>query len=531
MHEVKDISGDPDVLLREADGLRAAGRFAQAARIYQQLLKQSPQKLLLINRLADVAVKLDNTGLAVQLLRRSVTQAPQQAVAWAMLGTALAKLNNVDEALAAFERAIEIQPGMAEAHNAKGLLLGEANRPLEALESFDRVIAIKPGFAAAHSNRAAMLKLLDRFDDARASFDRAIEIKPGAAVLQCHRARLYSDLKHFDEALAGYDAAIAAKPDYGAAHVSKAELLLLRGDYAQGWKLYEWRYKSKHRPEDPLAAAWPPWTGEQDAAGKTIVILPEVGFGDFIMFARYAKRVQQLGANVVVHAPPALAELFGSLGPGIVVVKAGDPLPLIDFQCQIMALPLALRTTLQTIPTEMPYLAADPQRVEAWRKKLGPAARPRIGLMWSGKNDRHIDRSALRRRSMPAPALRPVVDLPFEFHALQKEFTEGDARTPDILRNITTHESELHDFADTAALIEQMDLVISIDTSVAHLAGALGKPLWVALPYSVDYRWTAEGTTTPWYPTATLFRQSAPGDWLGVTSAMAARLAQQFPGD
>ena len=530
MQEKKPITTDPNALLQQANALFEAGKLRQAGGMYQHLLKQFPQKLFLVNRLTEVALKLDDTGMAVQLLRRSVALAPQQAVAWMRLGTALSKINEPDEALAACERAIEIQPDLAEAHNVRGFLLSEANRPLEALESFERVIAIKPAFAAAHGNRGAMLKRLGRFDEALASFDRSVEIQPDAAVLQYNRARVYGELKRFDEAFAGYEAAIAAKPDYAEAHWSKAELLLLTGDYAQGWKLYEWRSRSKAKPREQMSADWPIWSGDQEVSGKTVVIRPEVGLGDCIMFARYATRLQQLGANVVVHTPPPLAELFQSLGPGIAVVKAGDPLPEIDLQCPIMTLPRAFGTTLHTIPADIPYLAADSQRVEAWRKKLGPATRPRIGLMWSGKSDRNMDRSPLRRRSMPAQALQPLIDLPFEFHALQKELAEGDARAPDILRNIAAHESELHDFADTAALIEQMDLVISIDTSVAHLAGALARPLWVALPYYVDYRWTAEGPSTPWYPAATLFRQSAPGDWLGVTSTMAARLAQQFPG-
>ena len=529
MQEKKPITADANALLQQANALHAAGKLRQAGGIYQHLLKQFPNQLPFINPLAEIALKLGDTGLAVKLLRHSVDLAPEQAMVWVQLGKALSKTNEADEALAACERAIEIQPELAEAHTIRGYVLSEADRPLEALESFDRVIAIKPGFAAAYGNRGEMLKRLGRFDEALASFDRSVEIKPGAAVLQYNRARMYGELKRFDEAASGYDAAIAVKPDDAAAYASKGELLLLRGDYDQGWALYEWRHKGRFRIRDPLFADCPLWAGEQDVSGKTVVIRPEAGFGDDIMFARYAKRVQQLGANVVVYAPPALAELFRSLGPGIAVVKTGDPLPSIDLQCPVMTLPRAFRTTLQTIPTEIPYLAADPHRVEMWRKKLGPATRPRIGLMWSGKGNRNIDRSALRRRSMPAQALQPLVDLPFEFHALQKEFTEDDARAPDILRNIATQESELHDFADTAALIEQMDLVISIDTSVAHLAGALGKPLWVALPYSVDYRWMAEGPTTPWYPTATLFRQTTPGDWLRVTSAIAARLGQQFP--
>jgi tetratricopeptide (TPR) repeat protein len=528
MDEKQPVAADPNALLSQANALFEAGKLRQAGGIYQHLLKQSPQNLFLINRLTEVALKLDDTATAVQLLRRSVALAPQQPVAWMRLATALAKVNEADEALAACDRAIELQPGLAEAHNVRGFLLSEANRPQEALESFDRVIAIKPEFAAAHGNRGAMLKRLGRFDDARACFDRSVELQPQAAVMQYNRARFYGELKRFDEALAGYDAAIALNPGHAQALWSKAELLLLRGDYAQGWKLYEWRSKSTARPSDALRE-WPTWTGEQDVAGKTVLIRPEVGLGDLIMFARYAKPLQQLGARVVVHAPAALAGLLGSLGPGIEVVKAGDPLPEIDLQCPIMTLPRAFGTTLETIPGDVPYLCADAARTEAWRRKLGPAARTRIGLMWSGKSDRNMDRSALRRRSMPAAALQPLLELPLEFHALQKEFTEGDALTPDIRRRILTHESELHDFAETAALVEQMDLVISIDTSVAHLAGALAKPLWVALPFYVDYRWMAEGPATPWYPTATLFRQAVPGDWLSVTRTIAARLAQQFP--
>jgi tetratricopeptide (TPR) repeat protein len=530
MQEMNGIADDPGALLRAADGLYAAGRVQEAGRIYQRLLQQSPQKLFLLNRLAEIAATLNKHGMAVQLLRRSLALAPNQAPACTALGTALSRMGRVDEALAAYDRVISLEPQLAKAHNLRGLLLGEARRLSESVESFDRAIAIDPQFAAAHGNRGAMLKQLDRFDEALESFDRAVEIQPAAAALQYNRARMYGELGRSDEALAGYEAAIAAKPDYARAYVSKAELLLLRGDYVQGWKLYEWRHAGRARPDDPLFAGLPLWTGEQDVAGRTVVIRPEVGFGDFIMFARYAKPLRQRGANVVVYAQAALAELCRSLGDGISVVKEGEPLPPADLYCPIMDLPRAFGTTLQTVPAQMPYVAADPQRVDRWREKLGPAARPRVGLMWSGKGDRNIDRTSLRRRSMPAQALQPLVDLPFEFHALQKEFTQSDGRAPEILRHITTHESALHDFADTAALIEQMDLVISIDTSVAHLAGALGKPLWVALPFHVDYRWTAAGPATPWYPTATLFRLSAPGDWHGVTAAMAARLAQHFSG-
>jgi hypothetical protein len=295
------------------------------------------------------------------------------------------------------------------------------------------------------------------------------------------------------------------------------------GDYQQGWDLYEWRFKTKYLEAHSAAINLPLWTG-QSIAGKRILIHSKAGYGDYLMFIRYVPLLKKLGATVIVFAPKPLLSLFSASDTDVQVVDMDGPVPEVDFQCPIMSLPKAFRTTLDTIPADLPYLKAPPEKLAYWRQKLPASEKLRIGLMWSGSPNRNIDKNPLRNRTAPLNAIRSLLDLPFEFHSLQKEPLENDAALLSSLTQIHTHQEELGDFSDTAALIDRMDLVISIDTSVAHLAGGLGKPLWVILPYSSDYRWAAESDKTPWYPNATQFRQNAVGDWENVIQRVKQRL-------
>ena len=343
------------------------------------------------------------------------------------------------------------------------------------------------------------------------ALERAIAADPGFTLAYRNRGLLLADLKRHDEALASYEEAIKLDPTDAATRMVQAELLLLVGKFSEGWHLYEWRWKTRFRSQAPESLEIPLWSGEQPLAGKTVVVRSEIGLGDFIMFVRYAKLIQELGAQVIVHAPVPLVSLFAGLGQGISVVAEGAPLPHFDLQCPIMSLPRVFGTVLDTIPAVVPYLSADEGKQRAWREVLGQPSLPRIGLVWSGRANRHIDRIPLRNRSVPLEALQPLFDLPFEFHCLQKELSTDDLKI--MAGRVEAHHDALKDFSDTAALVAEMDLIISIDTSVAHLAGALGKPLWMMLPFSCDYRWMPEGPRTPWYPTATLFRQPRGGDW------------------
>lgn len=388
---------------------------------------------------------------------------------------------------------------------------------------FFKSLAIAPDQPAALSNLGLVLQKSGRHEEALASYDRAIALKPGYAYAFVNRGFLLAELGRYEEAIASYDSAIAARPGFAGARFGKAEALLQMGDYPAGWELYESRWETKFKAPNPLTTAYPLWTGKEPVSGKSVLIHPEWGYGDFLMLARYIPPLVRRGANVVVCSPPALASVFRQL-EGVRVVLQGAPLPHIDLQCPIMSLPRAFATTIATIPAEMPYLRVPPDKQASWREKLGAPARRRVGLMWAGTGNRNIDSNVARCRSLPLSLLESLLALPFEFHSLQKEIPANDMAALLSLGQVVTHDADLQDFADTAALIRQMDLVISIDTSVAHLAGALATPLWVLLPYACDYRWTSKGESTPWYPAARLFRQSSPGDWAGVVQRVADEL-------
>lgn len=463
--------------------------------------------------------------LQAQALYEDILRAqPNHADALHLLGLVAAQTKDPKKAVELIDKAIAIKPDYAQAHSDRGIALQELKQLDAAVASFDKAIAIKPDYAEAYYNRGIALSELNILDGALESFNQAIALKPDYAKAYANRGLLLQSLKQFDRALASYELAIAARSDYAEAHFQRAELLLLKGDYLQGWNLYEWRWKTRFRDrKPPLLVEYPLWTGEQNIVGKTILVHPEVGFGDYIMFARYIPQIEQLTARVIVYAPAPLMSLFSMLDQ-VRVIEQGQPLPHIDLQCPIMSLPAAFKTTLDTIPADVPYLKVPMATQTCWHNKLNKPDKLRIGLMWSGERNRNIDENQLRKRSIPLEYLIPLFDPSFEFHSLQKEIMINDYKTLSVLKSINQHCLELNDFSDTAALIQEMDLVISIDTSVAHLAGALAKPLWVILPYASDYRWMNEGEKTPWYPTARLFRQKIVGGWPDVIQEVRSEL-------
>ena len=424
------------------------------------------------------------------------------------------------EALASFEKAIAINPCYEAAfYNAGNALL--ILRQLEiGLGFLDRAIELNPQSAMAHTSRGNALKCLWRIDEALESYATAIALQPDYHEPYCKRGILYQDIKRLDEALADYEQAVALKPDFANAHWNKGLLKILTGQYEEGWSLYEWRWLDTGKKQ-VRHYSQPQWLGDQDLTGKTLLIFPEQGFGDIIQFCRYIPLLENLAAKVVFEVPAGLLSLFSSLQGHFELVSRGETLPDFDLYCPVMSLALAFKTTLATIPSTVPYLHADEHRQTQWRQRLGEKTAFRVGLVWSGSKAHPDDRN----RSMSLDRLTPLLELPVEFHCLQKEIREEDQPLLQQFPALKTHMDELNDFADTAALVSAMDLVISVDTSIAHLAGALAKPVWVLLPYAPDYRWLLDRADSPWYPTATLFRQSAPKDWDAVTTEVLNRLA------
>lgn len=515
-------SFNPDAVFKQAVLLDSSGKFEEAAVLYKKLNTHFPNNSRVLTNLGTIEMKMGNLEECVKLLGKSLKVDPKQPNALSNRGIALHELNRFEEALASYNRAIALKSDYADAYNNRGNSLHNLNRLDEALASIDRSLELQPNRAEAHNNRGNILRDLIRPDEALASLDRAIALKPDYAEAFCNRGNVLQDLNRLDEALASFDLAIALKPDYAEAYWNKSLLKILMGDYEEGWKLYEWRWnRSENKTVKRLPQ--PLWLGNQSIANKSILIRQEQGLGDMIQFCRYASMVEALGAQVIIEVPSPLVSLTSTLKGNFTFIVKGKPLPDFDLQCPLMSLPLAFKTTVSTIHAEIPYLYTDAHKQEVWRKRLGSKTKLRVGLAWSGSTTHKKDRN----RSIPLKLFEPMFKLPVEFHSLQKEIRKDDAVVLSNYKQIKLHQNKINDFSDTAALIQEMDLVISVDTAVAHLGGALGKIVWVLLPFIPDYRWMLNRTDSPWYPSATLIRQTKIGDWSSVILDVTNRLLHQ----
>jgi Tfp pilus assembly protein PilF len=390
----------------------------------------------------------------------------------------------------------------------------QANQPERAAQLFARAVALQPGSSLAHCNLAVAQQLADHYDEALASYAQAVAVGPNSFEAHCNRGVALTQVGQLANALASFERALVLRPDSPPAHYNKALALLLQGELAPGWLEYEWRH---HRANGGRAGlrdfAQPLWLGQQPLQGRTILLHAEQGLGDTLQFCRYAPLVAQLGAQVTLEVDAPLVKLMRGLPDVYAVHPPVAPGPVWDFHCPLLSLPLAFRTTLATVPAMQRYLAADSDKITAWQARLGPKTRPRIGLAWSGGRAHYRD----RHRSIPLALLASHLQGQFEYISLQKDVRESDQHALEAagIFNVAT---QLHDFSDTAALCECMDLVISVDTSVAHLSAALGRPTFILLPFYPDWRWMFGRTDSPWYPTVTLYRQGELGTWTPVVA-------------
>jgi hypothetical protein len=390
------------------------------------------------------------------------------------LGNSCLELGRLDEALANYNEALAKNASYAGALVNRGNALVQLNRPVEAISSYDTALALLPGHPQILTNRGHALRRLDR---------------PV-------------------EALLDFEAALAKGPGFAEAHFEAGMTRLTLGEFEVGWKEYEWRWKTGTFADKRREFCRPLWLGEADVSGKTVLLHAEQGFGDTIQFIRYALLLIERGAKVICEVQRELRPLLSQLD-GLEIVAEGEGLPALDMHCPLLSLPLAFRTKLETIPADIPYLSAPAEPIARWRDRL-PQDRPRVGFVWSGSTSHKNDAN----RSIPLARLAALLkDLPVRCVSLQNELRDTDRQTICELPNLVHFGGELADFADTAAVISLLDVVVSVDTAVAHLAGALGKPVIVLLPHAADFRWMRERGDSPWYPTAKLLRQPAFGDW------------------
>ncbi len=498
----------PDALNNRGVALQALKRHDDALASHERALVMRP----------DHAEALYSCGLTLQMLGRfdeaiarydrAIALRPNYIDALGKRGDTLKELQRFDEALASYDCVLALRPDDAETHNNRGIVLFELRRHDDALAAHDRALALRPDYAEAHNNRGNALKALKRFEDALASYNCALALRPLYAVALNNRGIIFIEMRRFDEALSDYRRALAVRPDFSDAHFNAAMCWLLTGDFERGWDEYEWRWKSTESIGVDRGFAQPVWRGE-DIAGKTILLHPEQGLGDTIQFCRYAPLAAARGARVILEVQGPLRAIAETLAGPAQIVVSGEPLPDFDLHCPLLSLPPAFGTRLETVPAAVPYPHPSPDAVAAWHAKLGPRRRPRIGLAWSGRAAHKND----HMRSTSLATLAPLFDLEATFVCVQKDIRPDDALLMKARGDILDFGAELADFTDTAALMANLDLVIAVDTSVAHLAGALGRPLWVLLPFTPDWRWLIDRDDNPWYPTARLFRQDAGREW------------------
>lgn len=506
--------------------LKMADRCEEALDAFERAIAIDPAYADAHYHRGVVMQKLERYSEAVASFDRAIAVNPAYAAAHNDRAAALHSMGKYEEALASWERAAATKPGYADAHFNLGLALKQAGRLEEALADFNRAIASKPSFTDAHFNRGVILQKLRRYEEAISSFDRVIEIEPTRAEAHFNHGFALQELTRYQEALLSYERALVLKNDYPAALWNKSLLLLLNGDYEEGWRLYERRHdvmkQFTRNFDQPLLDL-----RHEESNFKTVLLYAEQGLGDTIQMMRYIPLLAARGFGIIAELPDSLLPLAKAL-PGIEhVISHGKALPDFDRQCPFMSLPLVFQTTLETIPAAVPYLTTPPGKTAFWKERLGERTRPRVGLIWSGSKDHEND----HERSIPLATLLTLLDRDAEFHSIQKEYRCADTEILTITRDrLRDHAEDILDFGDTAALIEEMDLIISVDTAGAHLAGALGKPVWILLPYANDFRWLVDRQDSPWYPTARLFRAPAFHSWQPVLDQLNSLLDKTIRG-
>ncbi|MBB3265629.1 Tfp pilus assembly protein PilF [Azospirillum sp. OGB3] len=454
-----------------------AGRLAEAAQDYRVVLAVEPAQPDALHLLGVAEAQHGGHGAAASLIARSLRLRPDAASPWANLGGALRVLGNAERAGAALTRALALDPALAD----------------------------------ALTNLGSVRHALADYPAALAWLERAERLRPDHPDTALNRGVVLRDARRFAESDACLDALLASRPDHAEAHLARAVGRLVRGDLRAGWDEFEWR---------PRRLSTPPWTGEP-LDGRRILLHAEQGFGDTIQFARYAPLVARAGGRVILDVHPLQFRLLRSLGPEIeVLVRGPAPAPH-DLHCPLMSLPRAFGTDLASIPAPPAYLAAEADEVARWGRRIaevdtGTATGPRVGLVWAGNPNHRNDRN----RSIPVARLAPLLDTPgLRLFSLQTG--DAGAARPSALPDLT---AGVRDFADSAAILANLDLVIAVDTATIHLAGALGVPAWLMLPYAPDWRWLLDRADSPWYPSLRLFRQPRPGDWDSVLRAVATEL-------
>lgn len=497
---------------QQAVALHQSGRLLDADSAYRQVLAEVPDHADALHLMGVIQCQQGQYQAGADFIARAIAVTPNMPAFHYNLGLALQHLKRFEEALGSFDVALALKPDYVQALNNRGVALQNLRRPEDALVSFDRALALKPNYLETLTNRGIALHALKRPEEALASFDRALALKPDHLEALNNRGKALQDLNRPMQALRCFERAVELDPQFAAANWNEALCRLLTADFENGWKKFEWRWHAEQLQTLRRSFSQPLWNGNQSLSGKTILLHAEQGFGDTIQFCRFAKLVAAQGGTVLLEVQQPLKSLLAGLEGVAKIFARGEELPSFDYHCPLLSLPRAFNTTIQSIPTDIPYLSAAPHLVEQWKARLPATTLPRIGIAWSGSLTHTNDSN----RSIPLQEFGNLLSEHVHFVALQKDLRPADQAALNARKGLLHFGHELTDFSDTSALVELMDVVISVDTSVAHLAGAMGKPVWILLPFAPDWRWLLQRDDSPWYHSAKLFRQPQISDWKSV---------------
>jgi tetratricopeptide (TPR) repeat protein len=498
-------------------------RFDEAATCYRQAIQIDADFVAAYFNLAISCAEVGQKAQAIACYQQALTLKPNMVEAHYNLGLLFQEKGDWEEAVACYRRALRLNPNFVAAYNNLGSALQEQGKLEAALPCYRQALQLNPDYADAHYNLGRLYHEINRLPEAAACYQKSLRIRPDYYKACNNLGKAYQDRLQLDQALDWYRQALRIKPDYAEAHFNLATAHLLAGNLLEGWHDYEWRFKREGWQKIyPHRLAKPRWQGEPFAQ-QTLLVHGEQGLGDIIQFVRYLPMVKALGGKVIFEGRESLNDLLKNLaGVDKLTALSADSPPAedeFDLCVPLLSLPGIFRTKLETIPAAVPYIKADRAKSAHWKDRLKYAG-PKVGLVWVGT-------ATDPRRACPLEKFVPVSRIPgIQLYGLQKGPEAERLKAvglPEglVMRNLG---DEFRDFADTAAAVENLDLVISIDTAVAHLAGALGKPVWLLLPYTPDWRWLLQRSDSPWYPTMRLFRQPQPGDWDSVLQAVALKL-------
>jgi tetratricopeptide (TPR) repeat protein len=498
--------------------LNQTGRLQEMVAAYEAALRVRPDWAQAYGNLGVIHRRLGKLDAAIGCFQKCLQLRPDHAPTLCKLGEVLWLTGQHEESIATCRHVLQLQPDSAEAFSNLGSVLAMARQFDEAIAMFRKAIELLPGSAPVHNNLGAALGEVENHEEAIAAFKAAIAIQPDFVDARRNLANAYAAMGEFDAAINGFGEVVKMRPDDAPAHWGMAIVHLKRGEFEKGWPLFEWRRQLSGQP--PVRIANSPWNGGK-ADGLTILLHAEGGFGDTIQYVRYAPMVRQRAGRVLLECQTELAPLLASVAGVDQIIPRGQTLPAFDLQISLVSLPMAFKTDLNSIPSHVPYLTAPDDRLARWKERIVADGKRHVGICWSGRSQPNKKNS----RRCDISLLSPLFSMPgAQFFSLQ--MGKSAAGAPNDLIDLT---AEMHDFADTAALIQHLDLVISVDTAVAHLAGALAKPVWLLTPFDAAYQWLLERTDSPWYPTMRLFRQKKPGDWTAPIEEIAAALIADFP--